>query len=184
MRRAPNPELGLAILRVVLGVIFVAHGAPKLFGGVGDFAGFLGSLGVPLSGLFAWVVTFLEFFGGILLIAGFLVTPVALLLGVHMLTGIILVHAGNGFYVIGPGQGGVEFNLLIISGLLAMILAGPGLAALDSRGGVPEPGAPSGGPGASSPGGGSGAPSSGGGSGSPGGERPGGAPSDEGGPEV
>lgn len=172
MRRAPNPELGLAILRVVLGVIFVAHGAPKLFGGVGGTAEFLGSLGVPLSGLFAWGITLLEFFGGILLIVGFLVTPIALLLGVHMLTGIILVHAGNGFYVIGPGQGGVEFNLLLIAGLLALILAGPGLAALDSRGGAPEPAAPAGGPGASgSGGGGSGA----GGSEGPAGSPPGGS---------
>lgn len=139
VKRAPNPELGLAIVRVVTGVIFVAHGAPKLFGGVGGTAGFLDQLGVPIAGFFAWVVTLLEFFGGIALILGLLVVPVALLLSAHMLTGIILVHAKNGFYVIGPGQGGVEFNLLLIASLLLMVFAGPGMAALDSRGEGSEP---------------------------------------------
>lgn len=130
---APNPGLGLAILRVVTGVIFVAHGAPKLFGGgVEGLAGMLGNMGVPLSTVAAWGVTLLEFFGGLALIVGLLVAPVAVLLALHMLTGIVLVHAANGFYVVGPGQGGVEFNLLLIAGLLALIFAGSGAAALDS----------------------------------------------------
>ena len=148
---APNPGLGLAILRVVTGVIFVAHGAPKLFGGgVEGLAGMLGNLGVPLASVAAWGVTLLEFFGGLALIAGFLVAPVAVLLAVHMLMGIVLVHAGNGFYVVGPGQGGVEFNLILTASLLALIFAGAGAAAVDnslSGGGAtaggdagPEPG--------------------------------------------
>lgn len=139
LKRGPNPELGLAILRVVLGVIFVSHGAPKLFGGgVEGLSGMLGGMGVPLAGFLAWVVTLLEFFGGIALIAGFMVTPVALLFIVHMLMGIILVHADIGWYVLGPGQGGAEFNTLIIAGLLVLLLAGPGAAAVDARGSEPE----------------------------------------------
>ncbi|MFB6241042.1 MAG: DoxX family protein [Gemmatimonadota bacterium] len=147
MKRGLNPELGLAILRVVIGVIFIAHGYPKIAGGVAGTADFLGQLGVPLAGFFAWVVTLLEFFGGIALVIGFLVTPLALLFSIHMLTGIVLVHAANGFYVIGPGQGGIEFNLLLIAGLLALVLAGPGMAALDSRAGGGEAAAPAGGQG-------------------------------------
>lgn len=153
-----NPPVGLAILRVVIGVVFVAHGAPKLFGGgVEGLTQLLGQLGVPLTGLTAWVVTLLEFFGGLALIVGFLVVPVALLLSFHMLMGIVLVHAPNGFYVVGPGQGGIEFNLLLIAGLLTLVLAGPGFAALDARrGGAPEPvtaGAASGGGSGGGPGG-------------------------------
>ena len=49
-----NPGLGLAILRVVIGLIFVMHGWPKLAGGIEGTAAFLGSLGVPLSGVVAW----------------------------------------------------------------------------------------------------------------------------------
>lgn len=140
MRRSPNPDLGLAILRVVIGVIFVAHGAPKLFGGgEAALAGFLSSLGFPAPALFAWVVTVLEFFGGIALVLGFLVTPVSLLFGVEMATGIVFVHAKNGFYVVGTGgPPGIEFNLLLIAGLLALVFAGPGAAAIDSRSGAPR----------------------------------------------
>lgn len=135
MKRGLNPELGLAMLRIVLGVIFVAHGYPKIAGGVAGTAQFFGQLGIPLAGFFAWVITLLEFFGGIALVIGFLVTPIALLLAFHMLVGIVLVHAPNGFYVIGPGQDGIEFSLLLVAGLLGLVFAGPGMAALDSRAG-------------------------------------------------
>ena len=133
MRNGMNPELGLAILRIVLGVIFIAHGLPKLTGGVAETAGWFGSLGIPAPMIAAWFIALLETLGGLMLVVGFFVTPVALLLAAHMLTGIILVHAANGFYVIGAGSGGIEFNLILAAGLLAMVFCGPGLAALDNR---------------------------------------------------
>ena len=133
MKEGMNPELGLTILRVVLGVIFIAHGFPNLTGGVQGTAEFFGSLGIPAPLLAAWFITVLESVGGLLLLVGFLVTPIASLLAVHMLVGIVLVHAKNGFYVVGPGTGGIEFNLLLIAGLFAMVLCGPGLAAIDGR---------------------------------------------------
>ena len=135
MERGVNPELGLAILRVVLGVIFIAHGAPSLFGGMDGTAAFLASLGIPLPVVGAWAVRLLEFVGGICLIGGFLVTPVALLLTVEMMAGIVLVHAARGFYVVGAqANGGIEFNLLLVASLLMLVFGGPGLAAIDSRG--------------------------------------------------
>lgn len=134
MKKGVNPQLGLAILRVVLGVIFIAHGAPKLFaGGMEGTVGFFASLGIPLPLIAAWLIALLEFVGGIALILGFFVTPVALLLIVHMLAGIVLVHAPNGFYVIGGGQGGIEFNLVLAAAALMLVFGGPGLAAIDSR---------------------------------------------------
>jgi putative oxidoreductase len=136
MNRGLNPELGLAILRVVLGVIFIAHGAPNMFGGMEALQGFFAQLGIPLPAVTAWLIVLLEVFGGLMLIVGFLVAPIAALLAVHMVAGIIVVHARNGFYVIGHGQGGVEFNLILVVSLLMLILGGPGLAALDNRRGV------------------------------------------------
>jgi len=134
MDRGVNPDLGLAILRVVVGVIFVAHGAPAVFGGMEGTAAFLDSLGVPLPIAAAWAVKLLEFVGGISLIVGFLVTPVALLLTTHMMVGIVLVHAARGFYVVGPeANSGIEFNLLLMAALLMLVFGGPGLAAMDSR---------------------------------------------------
>ncbi len=133
MERGVNPDLGLAILRVVVGVIFVAHGAPKLFGGMEGTAAFFGSIGIPLPLAAAWGIALLEFLGGMSLIVGLAVSPVSLLLILHMLAGIVLVHAPNGFYVVGPGAGGIEFNLLLVASLLMLVFGGPGLAALDAR---------------------------------------------------
>lgn len=134
----PNPGLGLAVLRVVVGVAFVAHGAPKLFeGGVGDLAATLSATGVPLPETTAWIVSLLEFGGGVALLVGLFVTPVALLLAVHAVAGIVLVHAPAGWHVVGPlaehPPGGVELNVLLLAALFALVLAGPGTAALDAR---------------------------------------------------
>lgn len=128
-----NPGLGLAVLRIVVGIIFIAHGWPKLAGGMEGTAGSFASLGIPAPTLAAWFIALLETFGGLLLVVGYLVTPVAALLAAHMLTGIFLVHIPNGFYVIGPGSGGYEFNLLVIAAALALIFAGSGSWALQDR---------------------------------------------------
>lgn len=125
--------IGLAVLRVVTGLIFLMHGYPKLFGGIEGTSGMFESLGIPLPLVAAWGVALLETFGGLALILGLFTTPVAILFAIHMLTGIVLVHIPNGFYVVGPGQGGVEFNLLLIASMLVLILVGPGAASLDQK---------------------------------------------------
>lgn len=124
-------NVGLLVLRGITGVIFVAHGWPKLASGASGTAQFLGQLGVPAPAAAAWLVTVLEFFGGIALIAGAFVVLLSSLFIVHMALGIALVHLSNGFYVVGPGQGGVEFNLLLIASLLTLILVGSGAPAVD-----------------------------------------------------
>lgn len=131
---------GLAILRMAVGVIFLTHGIPKLLGGVPGTADFLGQLGIPAPTIAAWVVTLLEVGGGLLLILGLLVVPVAILFIIHMSVGLVLVHLPEGWYVVGPGQGGAEFNVLLIAANLALVLGGAGLWALGGR--QAETGAP------------------------------------------
>jgi putative oxidoreductase len=133
MNRGLNPGLGLAILRVALGVTFIAHGLPKLTGGIDMTAGMFEGLGIPAPALAAWLVALLETVGGLSLIVGFLATPAALLLIGHMALGIILVHAGNGWYVIERGQGGVEFSVVLIASLLMLVFGGAGTASLDGK---------------------------------------------------
>ncbi|MDX1660205.1 MAG: DoxX family protein [Gemmatimonadota bacterium] len=128
-----RPGIGIAALRVVAGLIFIMHGYPKLFGGIEGAAGFFGSLGIPLPTVAAWFIALLETVGGLALILGVFVTPFAALLALHMLAGILLVHIENGFYVVGPGQGGVEFNLLLIASMLVLIFAGPGAFSIDEK---------------------------------------------------
>lgn len=123
MKGTFRTKLALTVLRIVLGIVFITHGWPKLMGGVAGTGDFLAQMGIPLAGLVAWGLTLLEVGGGALLVLGIATRPIALLLAVHMLAGLILVHAPQGWYVVGPGQGGAEFNLVLLTALLTITVA-------------------------------------------------------------
>jgi putative oxidoreductase len=121
---------GIALLRIVVGIIFVMHGQQKLFEmGVGGVAGFFASLGVPAPQLAAIVVSLLETVGGVALIFGVLTRLFGLLLTGDVLVAMLLVHRPNGFFV---GNGGVELVLLLAAAALALALTGPGAMALEN----------------------------------------------------
>lgn len=119
-------------LRLILGGAFTAHGVQKITNGVDGFAGMLGGMGIPASGLMAWFVTLLEVVGGLMLIVGALVGVVSVLLILNMLVAMFTVHWSNGFFFNNPGGPGIEVNLLYIAGLLALMLMGAGLYSVDA----------------------------------------------------
>jgi putative oxidoreductase len=121
---------GLALLRGVVGIVFIAHGAQKLFVyGLGGVAGAFGQMGIPLAGIAGPGVAFLEFFGGMLLVAGLLTRPVGALLAVTMLVATLLVHLPAGFFL----PDGYEFSLTLLAATAALTLTGGGAYSVDAR---------------------------------------------------
>jgi putative oxidoreductase len=116
----------VTILRILVGVIFLLHGLPKLQGMAG-FAGFLTSLGVPAPGVFAFLVTALEVGGGLLLILGLATRWVSLLFAIQMLVTTLLVKLPNAGFIAPQGGGsGAELDLLLLAAALILLTQGSG----------------------------------------------------------
>jgi putative oxidoreductase len=126
-------NLGLLVLRIVVGVLFMGHGAQKLFGffgggGIAGTASFFEKTGLKPGRLHAWAAGLSEFGGGALLALG-LLTPfaAAALIGV-MTAAIATVHLRNGIWVT---EQGFEYNLVLIAAAFALTAVGAGAWSLD-----------------------------------------------------
>lgn len=117
-----NLDAALLILRVVLGIIMIYHGWPKLTNLGGTIEGFAG-MGVPLPAVAAVFAMLVEVVGGLLLLVGAFTDIAGFLVAIDMLGAIVFVHAKNGFAV---NEGGVEWPLALLAMGLAIALAGPG----------------------------------------------------------
>ncbi|HEV8044190.1 MAG TPA: DoxX family protein, partial [Rubrobacter sp.] len=122
----------------VLGVIFAAHGAQKLFGSFGGAglqgtAGFHGQLGIKPPYLMAVLAGLAEFVGGILVAVGLLTPFAAVALIATMAVAVLTVHLKNGFFSM---NGGYEFNLALAAMALTLLFVGAGALSLDSALGI------------------------------------------------
>lgn len=126
----PRSDAGLAVLRAIVGTVFVAHGAQKLFvfGLPGLTAGFE-SMGIPLAAVAAPAVALVELLGGLALIAGLLTRLASVGLAITMLGAIVFAHLSAGFFA----PDGVEFVLTLFGAAVALALTGPGALSLDAR---------------------------------------------------
>jgi putative oxidoreductase len=127
-----------AILRVVLGVIFFAHGAQKMLGWFGGY-GFTGTMGfftgvLHIPAPFAFLAICAEFFGGMGLIFGFLTRIAALGIFGEMLFVVATIHRHFGFFMnwTGTQKGeGYEYHLLILATTVFLMIRGAGAASID-----------------------------------------------------
>ena len=127
MTVAPS-SLGLLILRVVVGLVFLTHGADKLFvRGLPNVVGFLEEVGIRPPELWAIVLTVSELAGGIGLILGVLTRIAAFLTTATMVVAIGTVLWARGFFL--PGY---EFALTLLGASIALALTGPGRYAVDA----------------------------------------------------
>lgn len=135
---ATNDDSATAILRLVLGVVFFAHGAQKMlgwFGGLG-FSGtmgfFTGTMHIPAP--LAFLAIAAEFFGGLGLILGFLTRMAAFGIAVNMLVAIATVHSAFGFFMnwTGAQKGeGFEYHLLVLAMTVFLMVRGAGAFSVD-----------------------------------------------------
>jgi putative oxidoreductase len=130
---ATRAGFGITALRVLVGIIFAAHGSQKLFGlfGGGGLAGtaqYMESLGLHPGTLMALLSGSAEFFGGVALIVGLLVRPAAVVLIATLVVAIFSVHIHNGLFM---ANNGYEFALALLGGAVAVLLEGAGPASVD-----------------------------------------------------
>ena len=127
-------EYAAFILRIGLGVMFIAHGLLKVMVfTLPGTAGFFESVGFP--GWLAYIVAFAEIGGGALLIAGIAVRAVSLAL-IPVLLGALYVHFGAGWVFSNP-NGGWEYPAFLVLASVVQVLLGPGKFALTVPG-VPQ----------------------------------------------
>ena len=135
---ATDNDIATAIVRLVLGMIFFAHGAQKMLGWFGGY-GFSGTMGfftgmLHIPVLFAFLAIAAEFFGGLGLIFGFLTRIAALGISCNMIVAVTMIHHQFGFFMnwTGAQKGeGYEYHLLILAVTAFLMIRGAGAASID-----------------------------------------------------
>jgi putative oxidoreductase len=127
-------DLGLLIIRLVIGILFIGHGAQKLFGWFGGYGlkgtgGWFDSIGMKPGVTMALFAGLAELLGGILLAAGLFTPLAALMIAGTMVMAILKVHGANGLW---STSNGYEYNLTLIAVTIGLALIGPGGYAIDA----------------------------------------------------
>ncbi|HVH96667.1 MAG TPA: DoxX family protein [Bacillus sp. (in: firmicutes)] len=127
-------NIGLLIIRLVVGLLFVGHGAQKLFGWFGGYGikgtgGWFESIGIKPGVTMALLAGLTELIGGILFTVGLLTPLAGIMIAGTMVMAIVKVHAPNGLWAT---ENGYEYNLILIAVTIGVALTGPGQYALDA----------------------------------------------------
>lgn len=125
---ASRINAGLTVLRLVVGSIFIAHGAQKVFTvGLGNIGGMMSQSGIPMGEVVGPAVALVELLGGIALVLGLFTRLAAVGLAVVMAGAVFMVHFPQGFF----NPKGFEFPLSLLGATIALALMGPGRISVD-----------------------------------------------------
>jgi putative oxidoreductase len=133
-----SDDASLAFMRIMLGIVFFAHGAQKVLGWFGGY-GFSGTMGffttqMHIPPVFAFLAICAEFFGSLGLILGFLTRIAAFGIAVNMIVAVLMVHIHVGFFVnwFGNQKGeGFEYHLLALALAIPVMIRGAGAVSVD-----------------------------------------------------
>ena len=122
-------DYGLLVIRVVLAIVMIAHGGQKLFTyGYAGVAGSMGQMGLPAPQIAAALIIAVEFFGGLLMLAGLFTRYVGAAFAFAMLVASVQVHLAAGFFM----PRGYEFTMTLGAVALGLALTGAGRFSADA----------------------------------------------------
>jgi putative oxidoreductase len=129
-----NPDLGLLLIRSIVGIVGIFHGAQKLFGLFGGYglrgtAGLMRDGGFPIPMASALAIGITEFFGGILIVLGLFMRPAALAFSFGMFVAAFYVHS----HAFSAEHGGMEFPLTLAIVLLGLFFTGSGRFSISGK---------------------------------------------------
>lgn len=139
LTKTDSRNYALTILRLVLGIVFFAHGAQKALGWFGGY-GFNGTMGfftqqLGIPAPFAFLAIMAEFLGGLGLIVGFLTRIAAFGVFCNMLVAVCMLHRHFGLFMNWAGNQkgeGYEYHLLAMAMTVAVMIAGAGAFSVDA----------------------------------------------------
>ncbi len=124
MEQVRRKHFAIVVIRIFLAATMIIHAIARInTGGVAPFGEFLTISGFPLGFYLAWAITIFEIVGGIILAVGYFVPVFALIFAIQLIMGIVLVHAKEGWFVVGLGRNGMEYSVLLIVSFLAIAFA-------------------------------------------------------------
>lgn len=136
LKNITHTEAGFSTLalRLPIGIIFMAHGAQKLFGWFGGYGlegtgGWMESIGLAPGFIMALLAGSAEFFGGMFILLGLLTRASAAVLAMTMVVAIVCVHLQNGLFM---SNNGYEFGLALLAASTSLVFSGAGKTALDN----------------------------------------------------
>ena len=120
--------IGLLLLRLALGLVFLMHGGQKLFvSGFDGTTGMLARMGIPAAGLLGPLLAIVEPLAGVAIVIGLLTRVAALAVAVDMVSAILLFHRMHGFFV----PMGIEFPMMLGAAGFTLVALGAGPLSVD-----------------------------------------------------